>query len=199
LNSSNVSQILVNHIKEVAFAENNFTTSKNIVAVLSEGKRHGILILDLLDPIREAFFKIHFFPSKIHDGWYISDPINEVSPNQITMADAISKCRWPIKLSELSNLMGIPSDVIKGKIADLPNYSIRVSNSEEILNINKVKRSDGMRFILRKHGRQLPTEKIKIEYKQLFKRNVSLSNVGTTLGAMEDALSCNVILPTKFL
>ncbi len=188
LGSTAIDEILLNHIKAQVFTENSFLTTKQILKGLTQGKGHGLFILELMHSDVENFFNTHLYPSKVHDGWYLHPPKIEAVPQLISLEDAISKCRWPIKLDELSSLMNIPVEVIRSMIIDKKNYSARITNGVEFLSIKKVNKSDGMRFILRKYGKQLSLEQIKSEYQQLFNKNITLSHVGSTLGALEDAL-----------
>lgn len=190
-----IKQLYSNQINEQLFGENTFISLSVASSIFKHLPSWLRIFINCHDKSIAKYLSSSYVFSSEYNGWFINNDALSHAPifnncTSCTLKEAISKSTWPIRIKQLSSLMGIPTPIVIDDIKKHPNrYSI--INNANHLSIKNVTKKDAIRYILRRYKHAMKLDEVATAYKQMFGKNISISATNNTLGSMPDALIVN--------
>jgi len=188
-----INEKYAHNIQKSIFGNNTFISRKLAESKFKQLSAWLRLYIKCTTSTVTSYLDKHHFFSKSCDGWFIHDDTvnqsNSYCVDSFSLADAITRANWPIKIKQLSNIMNTPIPLVIDMVNQYPTkYSINVINNISHLLIKSVNAKDAMRFILRRNKEAMKIEYITQSYNQMFGKRISVGRTNNTLSDMQDAL-----------
>ena len=179
------------------FSENSFISLKTAKECLkTEPEPTSIqLFIQIMSNNLNNFLHEYYFYSDRYLGWYVNKDELEINridfqeyPNNVNLNEVILKSNWPINFDNVVSSMMEPQEVVRDKILKHSNYYLKKVGEITVIKLHKISIKDMLRYILRKHGDEMTLYEVQKQCKKLFDRKLTISNIGSRLGEMPDAL-----------
>jgi len=186
------------------FAKNSFVSLKTATRFLKdevEPTYHNLFI-KVYNKNLEHFLTNLFTYNKKYNGWFLNSEVNQDYSNiesRITIAEALLRARWPIKLTALASDMKLPESVALDSALQSKNLEIYEINDENYIKYKKIRVSEAVRLALSNFKYGANFIELQEFIREAFNLNVTIRAVSAHLDYFSDAIMIERAQYSKYI
>jgi hypothetical protein len=182
-----------NELEDFFFKHSSFISLKAAKKILKNESEPNYLnlFIRITSKKLDSFLNTYFSYNNRFNGWFQNDEINQqyLELNQtLSFDDALSKSKWPIKISDIADACSLPDGVIIDQVFLSNKLELYEHAGNRYIKYIKLTSYAAIRFALRGHSKALTFNEIQIYLLETFELNISTRLISSALNYLPEAI-----------